>query len=310
MMLAATTQLTKSFSPSNSSSRLNRLSSLPSAPSTAGLPEALIKDYQTLHDSFEAIKQSAGKEAVSENNVTPPWIGLLKQEAQKPLWQKTLGEYVLEQSLNQVTALQKQYETRSRLLETHSQATSSSQQYSQLNSSMANFEALLSGMNPQDSKTVFVGSGPQPNSVLAFSEHANEVRGIDIDAAAIEDTQPLASEKVKFEQADGVQFNYQPYSHVGLAIMVPQKEEVLKRVLATAQPGARMVVRSVDGLKKALYNGIDEKTIKELRVSSPDKIGFERKFNKVAVLHGNDENITHSYILEVVESPRRLNVVG
>ncbi len=318
-MLSALSQSTNSLSrpllpqlnqtQAGSPSRLSYLGALLKEPQSNVL-DTISEDYFQLEHDFETILKQAEEAPVSDQNITPPWINTLKETARKPEWQKTLGEYVLDKHKAEVETLQKQYAQRSLMLEQKEKEenlANTSSQYSKLNSSMANFEAQISEMKKK-SRAVFVGSGPQPNTVISYARFSKNVTGIDSDAEAIPPAIAAADatkrkERINFEHIEGKDFNYQNYSHIGMAIMIPTeaKIEILQQILNTAKTGTRVVVRSVDGLKKALYNGIDEKAIKDLHVNNAQQPGSQKVFKKVATIYGNDDNVTHSYILEVAE---------
>lgn len=245
-----------------------------------------IKDsYEELDNQFKKIVKQSRRNPVSESNIQPAWITDLQQAARSKAWNETVGEYVMRKHPDDMKHLRDQYEKRTLLIEKEALQKPVESDYQQLNTSVADLEARVSGMDPS-SKVVFVGSGPQPNSVLAYANHAGSVTGIDIDPEAIKATQAIAQQsagKIDFQQISGEKFNYQPYSHVGIAVMVPNKAKILEQIQKTANSGCTVIVRSVDGLKNAMYQSFD---------SSAQK-GFE----KIATLHGNDQNITHAAIL-------------
>ncbi len=253
--------------------------------------------YQKLDQQFVALVTEAREHPVSKREIQPAWIGKLQEEARSQPWQETVGDYVMRAHTDDMQYLRQQYQERVLLLEKKNTGSSpkvADNNYQALNTSFADLEARTSGMNEQ-STAVFVGSGPQPNTVLSYAKFANRVTGIDTDRLAIAATQGIAAQsqgKIDFQQMAGENFNYGPYSHVGIAVMVPNKGQVLKQIAKTAKPGCTVIVRSVDGLKNAMYEGLDPNSL----------AGFE----KVATVHGSDKNITHAVILR----KRSLNAVG
>ncbi len=257
----------------------------------------LLEAYEKLDEQFVALASEARTHPVIQGKIQPDWIGKLQQQARSQPWQQTLGDFVLQAHEQDVRYMRDQYQKRVSLLEkanTGSTPQVADNNYQTLNTSFADLEARTSGMNAQ-STAVFVGSGPQPNTVLAYAKFANRVTGIDIDPLAIAATRNIAEQskgKIAFQQISGESFDYGPYSHVGIAVMVPNKDQVLKQIAKTAKPGCTVIVRSVDGLKNAMYEGLNPASLN----------GFE----KVATIHGNDKNITHAVILR----KKTLNLVG
>ncbi|WP_373531343.1 nicotianamine synthase family protein [Vampirovibrio sp.] len=276
------------------------LSSLPAAASSSSASN--VKEaYEQLDKQFNRLVRDAKRHPVSENNVQPDWIADLQKAARSPAWQETVGDFVMRKHPEDMQHLRDQYEKRTLLLENNAEkkegqksAKPAKNDYKQLNSSFADLEARVSNMT-KGSKAVFVGSGPQPNTVLAYVNHADSVTGIDINPEAIEATKAIASAsggKIQFEQVPGEAFNYKPYTHVGIAVMVPDKGKILEQIRKTSGPDCTVIVRSVDGLKNAMYEGFDPAASK----------GFE----KIATLHGTDHNITHATILR----KKPLNIVA
>lgn len=256
------------------------MSSLPSFS-----PPPIMTAYNKLDRQFNQIAQQAQRNPVSQRNIQPAWISTLQEQARSPEWNETVGHYVMRTHPKEMQYLRDQYASRTLLLEAKENAKAPSNNYKQLNSSFADLEAQASGMNA-NSKAVFVGSGPQPNSVLSYSNFAGKVTGVDIDPAAIEATQPIARDsngRINFALSSGETFDYSGATHVGIAVMVPGKEKVLEQIRRTAPPGCIVIVRSVDGLKNAMYDSFDPSSVKG--------------FTKVATVHGTDKNITHAVIL-------------
>lgn len=263
----------------------------------------LVDAYEKLDDQFMALASEARKNPVNERNIQPKWIEKLQEQARSQPWQETVGDFVMQAHADDMQYLREQYQKRVLLLEKTNKGPTpkvADNNYQALNTSFADLEARTSGMNGQ-STAVFVGSGPQPNTVLSYAKFANRVTGIDTDRLAIAATEGIAAQsqgKIGFQQMAGEKFDYGPYSHVGIAVMVPNKGQILKQIAKTARPGCTVIVRSVDGLKNAMYEGLDPASL----------AGFE----KVATVHGNDNNITHAVILRKTRDlPRKtLNLVG
>lgn len=246
----------------------------------------ILKAYNARNTEFENVVKQARKHLVSEKNVQPDWIPELQKLARSPEWNETVGDYVMRTHPKAMQQLRNEYEKRTLLLEEQENKKAPSNNYSQLNTAFADLEAQASGMN-KNSKAVFVGSGPQPNSVLAYSKLAGKVTGIDINPSAIEATKGIAQNsngKIDFQLKSGEEFDYSPYSHIGVAVMVPGKEKILEQIRKTAQPGTKVIIRSVDGLKNAMYHSFDAN-------QAPG-------FSQVATVHGTNQNITHAMLLQ------------
>lgn len=254
----------------------------------------ILKAYHARDAEFNQVVKEARQHPVSEKEIQPTWIGKLQKLARSPEWNETVGDYVMRTHPQEMKALRDQYEKRTLLLEKKENEKAPSTNYSQLNTSFADLEAQSSGMNA-NSRAVFVGSGPQPNSVLAYAKLAGKVTGIDINPDAIKATKQIAknsSGKIDFQLSKGEEFDYSPYSHIGIAVMVPDKDKILAQIRKTAAPGAKVIVRSVDGLKNAMYQGFDAS-------NAPG-------FSQVATVHGTNQNITHAMLLQ----KKPLDIVG
>jgi len=244
--------------------------------------------YRELGNTFLDIYNRAREQPIDPiSPVLPEWVSLLRKECENPLWSLTLGDLVLHAYPKAATYIQEQYAQL--ILATERQEIKLSDHlspnYQHLNTRSADLEALVSGMNAK-SNVVFVGSGPQPNSVMAYAGHAGKVTGIDCDPEAIMQSRlkipkPLKS-KILLETGYGETFNYRGYSHIVLAAMVPDKQAVLRRIRNTADPNAWVILRDTRGLKGALY--------------PPSQIDTIPGFDKIAEIHGNAQNITHAII--------------
>ncbi len=253
------------------------------------------RHYQKLETQFNTLVSEAKRNPVSDDTIQPDWIAKLQKQARSADWGKTVGDFVMENHPEDMQFLRDQYEKRTLLLEKQEAPPVAGGDYAVLNNSFADLEARTSGMNAA-SQAVFVGSGPQPNSVRSYANYAGAVKGLDINPDAIEATRALAEQsdgKMSFILQNGNDFDYGPYSHVGIAVMVPDKKRVLDQIDKTAAPGTTVIVRGVDGLKNAMYDG---------KITPDQYPGFE----KMATIHGTDRNITHALLLR----KKPLNVLG
>lgn len=263
--------------------------------------------YVGLERDFNDIFEKAEKEPVTVENPAPDWIKDMEQLASnRKRWEKSIFDFMAEQPKHQkqLKHLQQQYNDYSLFQEKNPPkiplALSQTQKvndYSQATGTFSDFEARISGMQP-DSNVVFIGSGPQPNTVITYAMHAGNVTGVDIDPQAVEKAKevivnhPLAG-KMDFVHQDGQNLDYSSFSHVSIASMVPneQKLAIMHRIQATAKPGTKIVIRSTGGLKEAMYAPFAA-TEEELK-----------GFNKVATIHGPDHVINRAEVFVTKEKP-------
>lgn len=245
------------------------------------------QSYQDLSRRFQDIHAEAQRKPVDPASAdAPDWMTTLREECSNPIWNVTLGDLVLHAYPKAAAYLQQQYALLILATELkEAQQESPAVEYQSLNTRSADLEARVTDMNA-NAKVVFIGSGPQPNSVLAYARHAGQVTGIDCDQEAIQQSQrkiprPLKS-KIRLETANGETFNYGGYSHIVLAAMVPDKKTILQQIRRTANSDAWVIIRDTRGLKGALY--------------PPAYIHEIPGFDKIAEIHGNAQNVTHAVI--------------
>ena len=264
----------------------------------------LQRDYNNLNKKFQAIQKEAEKHPPTPADPAPKWNKDLQALARSPEANRSVADYVIDANPKAASLLRDEYAKSTLLLEQSDPAIHDLHQkgivrtdsdmaklakttdYSKLDASFADIEAQASGMG-KSANAVFIGSGPQPNTVISYAKYANHVTGIDVDPAAIDATKTLAASsrgRMSFERKDGKAFDYSPYSHVGMAVMIPDKGAVLQQIDRTAAPGTKVIVRSVDGFKRAMYEGLDPAAVKG--------------FNVASRVYGTDRNITHAMILE------------
>jgi hypothetical protein len=112
------------------------------------------------------------------------------------------------------------------------------------------------------SSIAFVGSGPLPLSTILLQQQTGKrVVCLDINAEAYDLGKKLIEQyslqhSLKYVLADGASFHYDGYNLVWIASLVPNKEEVVKRIYET-NPNAIIAIRSVDGIYQLLYEPVD-----------------------------------------------------
>jgi len=251
-----------------------------------------------LEAKFLELAARATSEPPTPANPVPSWKPELQELSRLPESNMSLGADIVQSYPDQAQKLRSAYANSTLLLEQKDLQKPAGNDYQALNSIFAEQEAQTTGMN-RYSKALFVGSGPQPNTVLAYARYAGKVKGIDIEESAIDATRDIAEQsggKISFEKASGYDFNYKGFSHIGIAVMVPDKKRVLQQISRTADPGAIVIMRTVDGFRGAMYGGIDAKDLKD----------FDQ-LEKVSTLRGTDHNITHALVLRKKGSPFSIN---
>jgi tRNA A22 N-methylase len=112
------------------------------------------------------------------------------------------------------------------------------------------------------SSIVFVGSGPLPLSTILLQQQTEKpVVCLDINTEAYDVGKKLIDQyslqhSLKYILADGASYHYDEYDLVWIASLVPNKEEVVKRIYET-NPNAIVAIRSVDGIYQLLYEPVD-----------------------------------------------------
>lgn len=121
----------------------------------------------------------------------------------------------------------------------------------------------------------FVGTGPLPLSPLLLQhEMGAEMTCLDLDVQAYEHgrrfLQDLDGDGTSdYILKDGALHDYKGLDLVWIASLVPNKEEIVKRVFET-NPKALVAIRSVDGIHQLLYEPVDAK---EFQTVSCEEVG-------------------------------------
>ena len=118
-------------------------------------------------------------------------------------------------------------------------------------------EAQTLGLDHR-SKLLFIGCGARPISCHALSTHFGcQVVGVDVDPECIEQAREYAKivaqeSRLSFLQANGREVDATGYSHVFVASLVENKEQVLKNLLAQSDEKVRVAVRFGEGLQRLM----------------------------------------------------------
>jgi hypothetical protein len=112
------------------------------------------------------------------------------------------------------------------------------------------------------SSIAFVGAGPLPLSTILLQQQTGKpVICLDINTEAYDVGKKLIDQyglqhSLTYVLADGASYHYDGCDLVWIASLVPNKEEVVKRIYET-NPNAIVAIRSVDGIYQLLYEPVD-----------------------------------------------------
>lgn len=266
-----------------------------------------------MQKSLDSVFKEAVKNPVTPENPSPDWIKKLENAAtQGNRSDERVSEVLLRAPENQekVNFFRQQYSDYSCLAETKPPEKPpeglqpvKTNNYSQATGTLSILETKIGSIGP-DSKVVFVGCGSQPNTVLGYLRDAGKVTGLDIDPKSIAPAkkaiadakasgQVSPAKEAIIKHIDGRDFDYSDETHVTIASMVPneQKIKILKQVRKTAKPGTIVTIRSVRGLKQAMYA--------PFKASEKDLEGFY----KMGTAVGPDHVINHSEVYRLISNP-------
>lgn len=187
----------------------------------------------------------------------------LEQELERPDWHIPLGQLVVDRYPEQTNRLRTLYAKHVLSVEDAQQTkpqAAQSLQYQKAATEAALLEAHAAGMT-RESRVLFVGSGAMPLTVATYAQLAGKVVGIDCSPTAIAEgqrylnqlNQPVSAGQVELKEGFGELQDYSPYSHVAIAVMVPDKAAVLRQINQTAKPGTVIILRTTQGLQSAFF---------------------------------------------------------
>lgn len=112
---------------------------------------------------------------------------------------------------------------------------------------MVRRESQAAAVGPKD-RVLCIGGGICPYTAILFHHYTGaEVTVIDHDELCVEHCREflkgLGLTGVQVQLADGREVDYSGYSVIHLALQISPKEEVVRRILAQAQAGTRVLVR-------------------------------------------------------------------
>jgi hypothetical protein len=268
--------------------------------------DQMTSHYQALEKDFNDIYRQSKKEPVTPERPSPSWIKQMESLASdQRRWGKSVCDFMLKQPKNamRLECLQKAYSEYSLRQEEAppkpapviTEQPESVNDYSQATGTFSDLEAKISAMHP-GAKAVFVGSGPQPNTVVSYAKHAGAVTGVDVNPVAVKKAEKVTADlpvsgAMSFLHQDGRDVDYKGFTHVCLASMIPndQKLAMMRRIRETAEPGTHVIVRSTTGLKRAMYE--------PFRSREKDLEGFKH----VATIKGPAHVINESEVYVLTE---------
>lgn len=122
-------------------------------------------------------------------------------------------------------------------------------------------EAIASQID-KNSRVLFIGGGSIPISPIAYDKNFG-CKGviIDNDPKAIEYLKKVVkafnlSDKFEVQEADGMSYNCNDFTHVVIAAMVTDKYNIINSLLKTMGPETKILCRSTNGLKNILYESL------------------------------------------------------
>ena len=149
-------------------------------------------------------------------------------------------------------------------------------------------EGFHSEMN-KDSRVLFVGSGPFPETALAYATHFHcQVTCLDYSPEAVLLSSRLIEKKrlqnnLQVVYGDAVHFDYQGYSHIVIAALAHPKKAILQRICDTATKNVTIICRNVEGIKSLIYEPADDLLLEH--------------FDLIEKIYGSASTIVHSLIL-------------
>ena len=150
-------------------------------------------------------------------------------------------------------------------------------------------ESLEAGFNAE-SKVIFIGGGPFPETAIAYSKQNNcEITVLDNNAEAVVLSTKIISElgldkNIKIRYCDASEHDYSGYTHIVMAALARPKQVILRQICDTMHVDAVVVCRSVEGLREFIYEPANDDLLEH--------------FTQQSKVYGDDKTIVHSLILK------------
>lgn len=146
------------------------------------------------------------------------------------------------------------------------------------------YEARAADMH-NDARYCHVGSGPLPETLIAMRNYAPlaSLSGIDADIDVLCIGREFAGavwpgNGISFLPARGDDIDYRGFTHVHIAVMVRPEFDVVKCVCDTADREVTIMLRTVEGLGKMLYEPVAKET---------EALLAEHGFRRISVVRGH-----------------------
>ncbi|WP_159438708.1 flippase-like domain-containing protein [Alkalispirochaeta americana] len=97
------------------------------------------------------------------------------------------------------------------------------------------------------SRVLQLGCGPFPMTAIALAERGYRVTAVDRCAETVHRARRLVPQAVQVLCADGLQLDYSGYDAVFVALHVQPRQDIVQRILATADPGTSVLCRNGRG---------------------------------------------------------------
>jgi hypothetical protein len=113
-------------------------------------------------------------------------------------------------------------------------------------------------------RLLFIGSGPLPVSAILAHEYLQvPVDCVDVNTSAVADSCRLLqrlhlSDDVRVIHADGRTIDARAYDAILIALLAKPKNEILAWLAGTARKDCRIVCRTSEGLRRLVYEPIDD----------------------------------------------------
>ncbi|TVR72783.1 MAG: methyltransferase domain-containing protein [Spirochaetaceae bacterium] len=105
----------------------------------------------------------------------------------------------------------------------------------------------------RDARVMHIGCGPFPITALALAGRGFEVTALDRDEETIRVARDRYGRSLSFVCADAREIDYSGYEAIFVALHVEPRQLVLDRIIATADPGARILLRNPRGSLNGRY---------------------------------------------------------
>ncbi|WP_146049298.1 flippase-like domain-containing protein [Alkalispirochaeta sphaeroplastigenens] len=121
-------------------------------------------------------------------------------------------------------------------------------------------EIAAAGIEP-GARVLQLGCGPFPMTAIALAERGYRVTAVDRCAGTVRSASSLVPSSVQMLCADGLELDYSGYDAVFVALHVQPRQEIVRRILATADRGTPVLCRNGRGVLCRSYGRVTPHTI-------------------------------------------------